>query len=352
VIAPFSIAGRKIGPGEPVYIIAEMSANHNHDYRQAAEIIHAAKEAGADAVKLQTFTPDVHTLDLKDECFCVKGGTPWDGKTLYDLYKQTFMPWDWQPRLKKVADDLGIDLFSAVVDPTGVAFLEKMGVPAYKIPSFEMVDLPLIEMAAHTGKPLIISTGMATLEEIGDAVGAARKAGGKEIALLKCTSAYPAPASEMNLRTIPDLAETFGVPVGISDHTLGATVPVAAVAVGATIIEKHFTLSRAQKGPDSGFSTEPQEFRAMVDAVRETEQALGSVSYEITEHEAANRAFRRSLFVVEDMKKGQVITGQNVRSIRPGNGLPPRFLPEVLGKRVRRDVKKGEPLNWDLIGET
>ena len=351
MIAPFSIAGRRIGPGEPVYIIAEMSANHNHEYRQAVEIIHAAKEAGADAVKLQTFTPDVHTLDLKDECFCVKGGTPWDGKTLYALYKETFMPWEWQPKLKKVADGIGIDLFSAVVDPTGVAFLEEMGVPAYKIPSFEMVDLPLIETVARTGKPLIISTGMATLEEIGDAVGAARKAGAREIALLKCTSAYPAPPAEMNLRTIPDLAESFGVPVGISDHTSGTTIPIAAVAVGASLIEKHFKLTEDEEGPDSTFSITPEEFRAMVDAVRETEQALGSVSYAITEHEAANRAFRRSLFVVEDIQKGQVITRQNVRSIRPGNGLPPKFLPEVLGMRVRRDVKRGEPLNWSLLEE-
>ncbi|MDD1664204.1 MAG: pseudaminic acid synthase [Methanomicrobiales archaeon] len=351
MIAPFSIAGRKIGPGEPVYIIAEMSSNHNQDYRQAVEIIHAAKDAGADAVKLQTFTPEVHTLDLKDERFCVEWGTPWDGKTLHELYKETYMPWDWQPKLKKVADEIGIALFSAVVDPTGVAFLEKMGVPAYKIPSFEMVDLPLIETAARTGKPLIISTGMATLEEIGDAVGAARKAGAREVALLKCTSVYPAPPAEMNLRTIPDLAETFGVPAGISDHTLGITIPIAAVAIGACLIEKHFTLSRASRGPDSKFSTEPQEFRAMVNAVREAEQALGTVSYTITEHEAANRAFRRSLFVVEDMRKGQAVTRQNVRSIRPGNGLPPKFLPQVLGMRVSRDVKRGEPLNWSLLEE-
>lgn len=339
-----------MGPGEPAYIIAEMSANHHHDYDQAVEIVHAAKEAGADAVKLQTFTPDVHTLDLQDECFCVKGGTPWDGKTLYALYKETYMPWEWQPKLKEVADDAGIDLFSAVVDPTGVAFLERMGVPAYKIPSFEMVDLPLIGTAARTGKPLIISTGMATLGEIGEAVGAARDAGGKEIALLKCTSAYPAPASEMNLRTIPHLAETFGLPVGISDHTLGTTIPVAAVALGACIVEKHFTLSRARKGPDSGFSTEPQEFQAMVDAIRETEAALGRVSYDLTGHEEASRRFRRSLFVVRDMRKGEKITTENVRSIRPGDGLAPKFLPGVLGKRVKRAVKRGEPLSRDMIG--
>jgi N-acetylneuraminate synthase len=259
------------------------------------------------------------------------------------------MPWDWQPKLKKVADDLGIDLFSTPFDKTAVDFLEEMGVPAYKVASFELVDIPLIEYIAAKGKPIILSTGMATLDEIDEAVSAARKAGATQIALLKCTSAYPAPPEDVNLRTIPHLAKKFGVPVGLSDHTLGIAVPVAAVALGACIVEKHFTLSRSVPSPDSAFSLEPDEFRAMVEAIRTAEKALGKARYEVSEQEAKSRVFRRSLFVVKDMKAGEVFTEENVRSIRPGYGLPPKHRKEVLGRRAKQGIKRGTPLGWELI---
>jgi len=343
------IGNRQIGPGCPVYAVAEMSANHNQDFDQAVKILHAAKEAGADAVKLQTYTPDTMTIRSDKEYFRIGKGTLWEGKTLYQLYKEAYTPWEWQLKLKEIADEIGIDLFSTAFDPTAVDFLEEMGVPVHKVASFEIVDIPLIEKMASTGKPLIISTGMATLSEIEEAVQAARKAGTTEIALLKCTSAYPAPPEEMNLRTIPHLAEAFGVPVGLSDHTLGIAVPVAAVALGACIVEKHFTLSRDIPGPDSAFSLEPQEFKAMVEAIRVAEKALGKVSYEVGEREAASRVFRRSLFVVKDMKAGEVFTHENVRSIRPGYGLPPKFLKEVLGRRAACDIKAGTPLEWRMI---
>lgn len=332
-----------------VLIIAELSANHNHDFNQAVELIKAAKEAGADAIKLQTYTPDTITIDCDNEYFRIGKGTIWEGKTLYELYKEAYTPWEWQPELKKIANDLGMELFSTPFDKTAVDFLEKMDVPCYKIASFELVDIPLIQYVAQTGKPIIMSTGMATLGEIEEAVQAAREAGCKELALLKCTSAYPAPPEEINLRTIPHMAEAFSVPVGLSDHTLGIAVPVAAIAVGACIIEKHFTLSRSIPGPDSAFSLEPHEFKEMVEAIRVAEKALGKVSYEVTEHEKASRVFRRSLFVVKDMKEGETFTEENVRSIRPGYGLPPRYLQEVLGRRAKTNIKKGTPLSWELI---
>ena len=343
------IGNRQIGPGCPVYAVAEMSANHNQDFDQAVKILHAAKEAGADAVKLQTYTPDTMTIRSDKEYFRIGKGTLWEGKTLYQLYKEAYTPWEWQLKLKEIADEIGIDLFSTAFDPTAVDFLEEMGVPVHKVASFEIVDIPLIEKMASTGKPLIISTGMATLSEIEEAVQAARKAGATEIALLKCTSAYPAPPEEMNLRTIPHLAEAFGVAVGLSDHTLGIAVPVAAVALGARIVEKHFTLSRDIPGPDSAFSLEPQEFKAMVEAIRVAEKALGKVSYEVGEREAASRVFRRSLFVVKDVKAGEVFTKENVRSVRPGYGLPPKFLKEVLGRRAACDIKAGTPFEWRMI---
>lgn len=348
---PFiTIGKRKIGPGEPTYIIAEMSANHHQDFNKAVEILHAAKEAGADAIKLQTFTADVHTIDLATSCFKVNGGTIWDGRNLYDLYKECEMPWEWQPKLKDIADDIGLDLFSAAVDPTGVEFLENMGVPAYKVTSFEIVDLNLVKCMAKTKKPIIVSTGMATICEIDDAVQAIHNEGNNEIALLKCTSAYPAPPEEMNLRTIPHLANGFHVPVGLSDHTLGISAPVAAVALGACIIEKHFTLSRNDPGPDSTFSLEPPEFKAMVDAIRLTERSLGQVKYEVSEHEKPSRVFRRSLFVVKDMKKGELFSTENIRSIRPGFGLPPKNIDIILGRRAALDIARGTPLTWDKIG--
>lgn len=343
------IGSREIGPEKPVYIVAEMSANHNQNFEQAIRILHAAKEAGADAVKLQTYTPDTLTINCGNEYFRIGKGTLWEGRTLYDLYNEAYMPWEWQPKLKKIADEIGIDLFSTAFDPTAVDFLEEMGVPVHKVASFEIVDIPLIERIAKTGKPLIISTGMATLAEMGEAVQAARKAGATHIALLKCTSAYPAPPEEMNLRTIHHLAEAFHIPVGLSDHTLGIAVPVAAVALGACIVEKHFTLSRDIPGPDSAFSLEPHEFKAMVEAIRTVEKALGEVRYEVGEREAASRVFRRSLFVVKDMKAGEVFTEENVRSIRPGYGLPPKFLKEVLGHRATCDIRRGTPLKWELI---
>ena len=343
------INNNKIGEIYPVYIVAEMSANHNQQFEQAVRIIEAAKDAGADAVKLQTYTPDTLTIDSQDEMFWKKDGL-WKGKTLYELYGEAYTPWEWQPQLKKIANDLGMDLFSTPFDYTAVDFLEKMDAPAYKVASFELVDLPLLRKIAQTGKPIIMSTGMATLSEIDEAVNAIREAGGNQLALLKCTSAYPAPPEEMNLKTIPHLAEAFGVPVGLSDHTLGSAVSVAAVSLGACIVEKHFTLSRDIPGPDSAFSLEPHEFKKMVDAIRTVEKALGEVSYEITEKQRESRVFRRSLFVVKDIKEGEKFTEENVRSIRPGYGLHTRYLEVILGRKAKNDIAKGTPLSWDLTG--
>jgi pseudaminic acid synthase len=343
------IGKRRIGPGSPAYCIAEVSANHNQDYDQAVRIIRAAKDAGADAIKLQTYTADTITIASDREEFRIGGGTLWDGRSLHDLYGEAFTPWEWQPRLKKVVEGLGMDLFSSAFDATAVDFLEQMHVPAHKVASFELVDIPLIQKMARTGKPLIMSTGMATVEEIEEALQSARNAGATQIALLKCTSAYPAPAEEMNLRTIPEMARRFGVPVGLSDHTMGIAAPVAAVALGACIIEKHLTLSRSAPGPDSSFSLEPHEFKAMVEAVRTTEKALGEVSFGMSGKEESSRIFRRSLFVVEDVKQGDVFTAANVRSIRPGHGLHTRHLAEVLGKRAAREIKRGTPLSWECV---
>lgn len=346
-----TINGRVIGDRHPVYCVAEMSANHGQDFDQAVGIVRAAKEAGADAIKLQAYTPDTLTMACDNEYFQIGKGTIWEGRSLHELYGQAYTPWEWQPRLKAVADELGLDLFSSAFDPAAVDFLEEMGVPAHKVASFEIVDLPLIEKMAQTGKPLIISTGMATLNEIEQAVQTARQAGATQIALLKCTSAYPAPPEEMNLRTIPDLARRFHVPAGLSDHTLGMAVPVAAVALGACIVEKHFTLSRQVPGPDSAFSLEPHEFKAMVEAVRVAEKALGEVRYQVTEQEAASRVFRRSLFVVRDVRAGEPVTRENVRSIRPGHGLAPGHLKDVLRRTFTEDVSQGTPLTWGVLGE-
>jgi pseudaminic acid synthase len=348
-IAGLNLNGRKIGSGEPVYVIAELSANHNQDCEQAARILKAAKQAGADAIKLQTYTPDTITIRSDGELFRIGGGTLWDGRTLYDLYGEAHTPWQWQPKLKQVADDLDLDLFSSAFDASAVDFLERMNVPAHKIASCELVDIPLIQKMAKTGKPLIMSTGMATVEEIDEAMQAARAAGASEIALLKCTSAYPAPPEEMNLRTIPELSRRFGVPVGLSDHTMGIAAPVAAVALGACIIEKHLTLSRSDPGPDSAFSLEPNEFKAMVDAVRVAEKALGEVRFGPSAKEVASRNFRRSLFVVENVKRGELFTAENVRSIRPGHGLHTRHLAEILGREAAQDIERGTPLSWDLV---
>ena len=348
-MTPIEIGNRCIGSGCPSYIIAEISASHRQQFDEAIRLIEAAKEAGADAVKLQTYTPDTLTIKCNAPEFRISGGTLWDGKTFYDLYSEAYMPWEWQPKLKEMADNLGIDLFSTPYDKTAVDFLEGMGVPAYKVASFEIVDIPLIEYIASKGKPIIISTGMTTPAEIDEAIKAARRGGASQVALLKCTSAYPASPEEMNLRTIPDMARKFGVPVGLSDHTLGIAVPVAAVALGACIIERHFTLSRGTPSPDSAFSLEPDEFKTMVEAVRTAEKALGQISYKVSEQEAKSRVFRRSLFVVRDVKKGEIFTEENVRSIRPGYGLPPRHLKDVLGRRAAQHIQRGTPLGWQLI---
>lgn len=343
------IAGRRIGPGHPAYLVAEISANHRGSFEEAAALVRAARDAGADAVKLQTYTPDTITIDIDAEAFRHRAGSLWTGRTLHELYREAHMPWEWQPRLKQIADGIGLPLFSTAFDPTAVAFLETLGVPAHKVASLEIVDLPLIRLMAATGKPLVISTGMASLTEIEEAVDAARGAGARRIALLRCASAYPARPGDMNLRSIPDLAARTSLPVGISDHTLGPEVPLAAVALGACIVEKHFTLSRGAGGPDSAFSLEPDEFREMARAVRDVEAALGVPRYGPGPHEAESLRFRRSLFVVEDTAAGGLFTERNVRSIRPAGGLPPRHLPDVLGKRAARAVKRGTPLSWDLI---
>lgn len=344
----FTIGKNQIGSSLPVYIVAEMSANHCHEMDKAIQILEAAKEVGANAVKIQTYSADTITIDHDGPEFTIKGGI-WDGRTLYELYKEAFTPWEWQPKLKVEADRLGIDLFSSPFDFTAVDFLEEMGVPAYKVASFEIIDIPLLKKIASTGKPVIMSTGMATLGEIEEAVHTLKNNGCPSIALLKCTSAYPALPEEANLRTILNMSEAFGVPVGLSDHTLGTEVPIAAVALGACIIEKHFTLSRNDDSPDSAFSLEPHEFKAMVNAVRNTEKALGHVSYELTANQEASKNLRRSLYVVQDVKRGMPFTFENVRSIRPGKGIHTRFLGQIVGKKASRDISKGTPLSFNLI---
>lgn len=332
----------------PVFIIAEMSANHGQDFDRAVKIIKAAHAAGANAIKLQTYTPDTITIDSDNEFFQIKG-TIWEGRTLHDLYGEAYTPWEWHPRLKEVAEELGLTFFSTPFDHTAVDFLEELNVPCHKVASFEMVDLPLIKKIASTGKPTIMSTGMATEAEIEEAVNAFKEGGGTDLALLKCTSAYPAPPEEMNLRTIPYLSEKFGVTAGLSDHTLGIEIPIAAVAVGAKIIEKHFCLERAAGGPDTSFSLEPAEFKAMVDGVRKAEKALGAVQFAITNKQKDSAVFRRSLFVVKDIQAGEKLTSYNVRSIRPGQGLHTRHYEEVMGQKASRSLSKGTPLDWDMI---
>ena len=343
-----TINNRKIGKGNPVYIIAELSANHNQSIAKAIKLIEAAKQAGADAVKIQTYTPDTMTIDSDKEWFQIKG-TIWEGKNLYKLYQEAFTPWEWQPQLKEVSENLGLDFFSTPFDFTAVEFLENMGVPAYKIASFELVDIPLLKRIAATGKPIIMSIGMANIAEIDEAVKTIFDSNNKQLALLKCTSAYPPVPEEMNLNTISHISDKYKVPVGLSDHTLGNAVALTAVALGACIIEKHFTLTRKDKGPDSAFSTEPAELKSMIDDIRIAEKALGKVSFEVTEKEKENRAFRRSLFVVKDIRKGEVLSRKNIRSIRPGYGLHTRYLEQILGKKAVKDIEKGTPLSVDLV---
>jgi pseudaminic acid synthase len=344
-----TIQNRPVGKNHPVFIVAELSANHCQSFDIAVKTIEAMKEAGADAVKLQTYTPDTITINSTNEYFQIKQGTVWDGKTLYQLYQEAYMPWEWQPKLKEIAENIGIICFSTPFDKAAVDFLEGMGVPAYKIASFEITDIPLIEYVASKGKPVIISTGIATLGDIEEAVNICKRLGNYQISLLKCTSAYPTPLEEVNLRTIPNMIKTFQTVVGLSDHTLGISVPIAAVALGVGIIEKHFILERSLGGPDASFSLEPEGFKAMVRSVREVEKALGEVSYELAEKVKRSRELSRSLFAVRDVKQGEIFTEDNVRSIRPGFGLHPRYSIDIYGKKAKTDIRKGTPLRWDLV---
>ena len=330
------------------FIVAELSANHGHRLDLALESIRAIREAGADAVKLQTYTADTLTLDSRREDFRVKG-TLWDGRTLYDLYQEAYTPWEWHPALFEEARVQGLVCFSTPFDKTAVDFLEELGNPICKIASFEITDLPLIDYAARKGKPMVISTGIALPEDIQRAVETCRAAGNDDITLLKCTSSYPAPVENANLRTMVDMGERYGVKVGLSDHTMGSDVAVAAVALGATVVEKHFILDRSIGGPDAAFSMEKDEFAAMVRSIRNVEKALGAVVYPTDPAAIKGREFCRSLYVARDIKAGERITEENVRSVRPGFGLPPRYLPVILGKRVKRDVEAGERFSLDLI---
>lgn len=332
-----------------VFIIAEISANHNGDFNKTVEIIKAAKCAGADAIKLQTYTPDTITLDCDNKHFQIKQGTIWDGITLYKLYEEAYMPWHWQPKLKNIAEGEGLICFSSPFDKTSVDFLEDMDVPAYKIASFEITDIPLIEYIASKKKPIIMSTGIANISDIQEAINACKRMGNNQIALLKCTSAYPAPVEEANLKTMVNMAETFSVITGISDHTLGSSVAVASVALGARIVEKHFTLSRKDGGPDADFSMEPEEFKQMVKDIRNVEKALGKVTYELTEKQKKSRQFSRSLFVVKDIKEGEEFTEQNVKSIRPAYGMKTKYIRDIIGKKSSCDISKGTPMNWSFI---
>jgi pseudaminic acid synthase len=347
-MSEITIAGRRIGPGHPPYIIAEMSGNHNGDINRAVALLEAARKAGADAVKLQTYTADTITIDHDGPGFRIEGGL-WDGRTLYELYEKAHTPWDWHPRLFARARELGIALFSSPFDPTAVDLLEKLEAPAYKIASFEIVDLPLIRRVARAGRPMIVSTGMANLREIGDAVAVARAAGCREIAVLHCTSGYPTPPEDSNLRTIADLAATFDVVTGLSDHTRNIAVPIAAVALGASLVEVHLTLRRADGGEDAEFSLEPEELGEMIGGCRTAWTALGKISYELEASEKGNKAFRRSLYAVQDIPAGGRLTTENVRSIRPGYGLLPKHLPDVLGRRAGRAIARGTPLSWSLL---
>jgi len=348
-VPELTINGRAIGPGRPVYVIAEMSANHAQSFDAAVRLVHAAAEAGADAIKLQTYTPDTITIASDAPPFRHGTGSLWEGTTLHDLYQGAFMPWDWQPKLMEVAREVGIDCFSSPFDPTAVEFLLGLDVPAFKVASFELVDLPLIRLMARTGRPVIMSTGMATADEVDEAVRTAREAGATELALLKCTSAYPSPPELMNLRAIPMMAERWGLPIGFSDHTTGEAAAIAAVALGACIVEKHLTTDHADATADAAFSLDFDEFRRMVAGIRVAERALGEAVLGPAPEEEDSRRFRRSLFVVEDIRAGELLTEHNVRSIRPAAGMHTREYEAVLGRRAAMDIARGTPLAWELI---
>jgi len=342
------IAGRQIGPGHEPYVICELSGNHNGQLERALTLIDAAAATGCDAIKLQTYTADTLTLDCDGPGFRIEEG-PWAGRTLHDLYAEAFTPYEWHPALFQRAAERGVTIFSTPFDETAVELLEGLGAPAYKIASFEAVDLPLIARVARCGKPMIISTGLASLDEIGEALGTARDNGAAGVVLLHCVSAYPAPIEEANVRTVPDLARRFGVVTGLSDHTPGSAASVAAVSLGAAVIEKHFTLARADGGPDAGFSLEPAEFAALVRDCKAAWRALGDATYDQLGSEGAAAGHRRSLYVAADVKAGEALTSANVRSVRPGFGLPPKHLPQVLGRRAARDLRFGEPLDWNMF---
>ncbi|SHJ66985.1 pseudaminic acid synthase [Paramaledivibacter caminithermalis] len=337
-----------IGDGRPVYIIAEMSANHGGDFNRAKEIIHAAKEAGADCIKVQTYTADTITIDCDKEYFQIKKGT-WAGENLYKLYQKAYTPWQWQAELKSEAERIGIDFLSTPFDKTAVDFLEDIGLEFYKIASFEVIDIPLIKYVASKGKPIIMSTGMATLKEIKEAVNVIKGQGNNNLCLLKCSSAYPAIPDDMNLKTINNLKEIFNIPIGLSDHSMGFIGAVTAVALGAKVIEKHFCLSREIKTPDSSFSMEPDEFKEMVKNIRLAERAIGKVNYDISPNEEVSRKHRKSIFIVKDIKKGEKFTEENIRVIRPAQGLLPKYYDDILGKYASMDIERGTPLDWDMI---
>ncbi|MBQ8261801.1 MAG: pseudaminic acid synthase [Lachnospiraceae bacterium] len=342
------IKNRSIGDGNPAYLIAEMSANHAGDMGRALEIIHAAKESGADCIKIQTYTPDTITMNCNNEFFTLSGGT-WKGENLYELYGKAYTPWEWQGRLKEEADKIGIDFFSTPFDKTAVDFLEELKVDFYKIASFEVVDIPLLKAVAATQKPIIMSVGMATTEEIEEAMKAIYSQGNTQLAILKCSSVYPAIPDTMNLKTLQDMKERFGVPVGLSDHSMGNIAAVTAVVLGANIIEKHFCLSRDIENPDVSFSMEPGEFAEMVKNIRLAEKAMGKVSYELSSAEKESRNTRKSIFVSADIKKGEVLTPENIRVVRPAYGMEPKYYEMVLGKKVKEDLKFGTPLSFDVI---
>ncbi len=343
-----TINGRKIGPNEPPYIIAELSANHNGDINRAIKIMTLAKEAGADAIKLQTYTPDTITMNCDSDEFQINGGL-WDGQTLYQLYKSAYMPWEWHIPLFKKAEELGITIFSSPFDFTAIDFLEELNAPAYKVASFEIVDLPLIKRIAQTKKPMIISTGMANEDEILEAINTARENGCEELIVLHCVSSYPAPADQYNLRTISDISRKFNVLSGLSDHTIDNATAVASVALGACLIEKHVTLDRNGGGADDSFSLEPKELQLLCKDTKTAWLSLGNVNYEKTEAEKGNVKFRRSLYAVRDIAKGEKLTPENIKSIRPGFGLPPKYYEDVLGKHANIDIKAGTALKFDII---
>ncbi len=343
------IGNKEISNNSSTFIIAELSGNHGHEIETAKKTILAMKESGADAVKLQTYTPDTITLDSNNKCFQINHGTIWDGQNMYQLYKKAYTPWEWHTELKDYAENLGLIFFSAPFDFTAVDFLESLDVPIYKIASPEISDIPLIEYTASKGKPMIISTGIAKLHEIEDAVNACRRVGNENIILLKCTSSYPTPLEDVNLKTIPHMKELFNVTVGLSDHTLGTSVPISAVTLGAKVVEKHFILSKNIDSPDKAFSLLPEEFKLMVDSIRNVEKALGKVTYELTESMKVGRIGRRTLFAVKDIKKGEIITSDNVMSKRPGAGISPKYLNDIIGKKAKESISRATPIKWDLI---